>query len=157
MNRSRKAGYLALVLLLMILAWPSTAQAGSLIGFRNDTDGPIIVQGMSVINGQVRQGKRLTIQPGGIAWDVIAVPGNKLITVVDGKQPTKTLLQQTVQCGGRTLFFAIQPVKKKAAAPTKTSTATKKAPNTPKFELAPATPPTLDPMGMGKVGPAPRR
>jgi hypothetical protein len=147
--RARRASYLALLALLITVALPGAAAAGPLIGFRNDTDGPIIVQGMSVINGQLRRGKRLTIQPGAVAWDTIAAPGNKLITVVDGKQPTKTLVQDTIQCGVKNLFFAIEPVKKKPVG------RDKKAQNSPKFQLTPTTAPTSSPMGSST--PMPRR
>ena len=135
-----RALYSALVPLLALAMMPAAAGAGPLIGFRNDTNGTIIVQGMSVMNGQLRLGKRLTLQPGAVAWDTIAAPGNKLITVVDAKQPTRTLLQDTIQCGTKNLFFTIQPVKKKGAA------ADKKAQNKEKIELTPAALPTVLPM-----------
>ncbi len=135
-----RALYSALVPLLALAMMPAAAGAGPLIGFRNDTNGTIIVQGMSVMNGQLRLGKRLTLQPGAVAWDTIAAPGNKLITVVDAKQPTRTLLQDTIQCGTKNLFFTIGPVKKKGAA------ADKKAQNKEKIELTPAALPTVLPM-----------
>jgi hypothetical protein len=141
--------FLAVLPLLALAVFPAAVEAGPLIGFRNDTNGTIIVQGMSVMNGQLRLGKRLTIQPGAVAWDTIAAPGNKLITVVDAKQPTRTLLQDTIQCGTKSLFFSIAPVKKKPAP------GDKKAPKTPKLELTPAALPTTLPMT--PKAPMPRR
>ena len=41
---------------VICLAVPAAATAGSL-GYRNDTDGPVIVQGMSIIRGVLRAGK----------------------------------------------------------------------------------------------------
>ena len=142
---------LAALPLLALTAFPATAGAGPLIGFRNDTNVTVIVQGMSVINGQLRLGKRLTLQPGAVAWDTIAAPGNKLITVVDDKQPTRTLLKDTIQVGAQNLFFSIAP----APAKKKPAAGDKKAQNPPRLELTPTALPTTLPMT--PKAPMPRR
>jgi hypothetical protein len=128
---------------------PVVALAGS-IGFRNDTKGPVIVQGMSIINGVVRQGKRLTLQPGDVAYDTVVVPGNKLIIVRDAKQPTRTLYQGTIQCGRNNLFFSVKSVTEAKPAKGQKVAA-------PKVELEGVTPPSDRKSSPGSQPSAPRR
>jgi hypothetical protein len=133
---------LSVLAFVVVLLLPGFCEAAVLlIGFRNDTKGPIIVQGMGIVGGQLHQGRRLTIQPGGIAWDVVVAPGNKVITVRDGQQPTRVLARETIQCGLKNLFFAIEVDADPAANPKKG-----KAKPTPKVKLTPALPPAA-PMG----------
>jgi hypothetical protein len=162
MRRSRGSSALCLALtaLLVLVALPGLAEAAITIGFRNDTKGPIIVQGMAVVNGRILLSKRLTIQPGATAWDIVLVPGNKVITIADGKQPTRTLGQETIQTGIKNLFFAIEPdedqgvksdknAKPKKAGEDKSAKSDKNAKpknDSPKVKLTPTTPPTM-PMG----------
>jgi hypothetical protein len=87
----------------------SAGADGGWLGLRNDTNGPIIVQGVSIINRVSRQGPRHVLQPGQESWDIMIAPGNKMIIVSDAKQPTRTLLQQTVNYAGVQLFYSIQP------------------------------------------------
>jgi hypothetical protein len=119
-------------------------QAGP-IGFRNDTKNPIKVQGMSVINGIIRQGKCHTIEPGATAWDTIIAPGNKIIIVTDAKQPTKTLVQETIQVGAGTVFYSIQPKEDPAA---KAGVKPAKEKNAAKVKLVPTMPPAVLPRGV---------
>jgi hypothetical protein len=88
---------------------PARADNNGWLGFRNDTNGPIIVRGVSIINRVARQGPPHILQPGQECWDVMIAPGNKLIVVADAKQPTRVLLQQTIGYRGGSLFFSIQP------------------------------------------------
>jgi hypothetical protein len=96
--------------LLVFLASASSARAADngWLGFRNDTNVPIIVRGVSIINRVARQGPPHVLQPGQECWDVMIAPGNKLILIADAKQPTRTLLQQTIKYAGVSLFFSIQ-------------------------------------------------
>jgi hypothetical protein len=95
---------------LIILVLGSTAQAGDQgwLGFRNDSNVPIIVQGVSVVNGMPRQGPRYALQPGQECWYVLISQGNKLILVADARQPTIPLLRDTVNYSGTDLFYSIQ-------------------------------------------------
>ncbi len=83
------------------------ARAGSL-GYRNDTDIPIIVQCFSIVNNRVVQGRPHTLQPGETAWDVRVIAGNKRILVADAKQPTRLLARENLIFMGQDQFFSIQ-------------------------------------------------
>ena len=151
MMRSRmKLVWLGLAVALGMATCPVAALAGAL-GFRNDTNGPVIVQGMSIIRGQIRAGKRHVLQPGDVGWDQIVAPGNKLIVISDAKQPTKTLYQNTIQFLGNTQFYSIKAVEDPAAKDTPKKKGLPKAQKPPKIEIQATTPP---PMG---TTPAPRR
>jgi len=105
------------------------------IGFRNDTQGPVMVQGLILVNKTLRRGKVHTLQPGEIAYEVVAFPTNKLVIVADAKQPTRTLFQGTVPFVRADQFFSIQddsPPAKKGNAPQAASL---------KVKLLPASPP----------------
>lgn len=82
---------------------------GGWLGFRNDTNTPIIIQGVSIINRVPRQGPRHVLQPGQECWDVMIAKGNKLILIADAKQPTRYLMQETVTYAGTDLFFTVKP------------------------------------------------
>jgi hypothetical protein len=87
----------------------SIAADGGWMGFRNDTNSPIVIQGVSIINRVPRQGPRHTLQPGQECWDVMIAKGNKLILIADAKLPTRSLMQETVTYSGTDLFFSVQP------------------------------------------------
>jgi hypothetical protein len=92
-----------------LVANRSAAAEGGWLGFRNETNTPIIVQGVSIINRVPRQGPRHVLQPGQECWYVMIAKGNKLILVADAKQPTRLLAQETVTYSGTDIFFAVQP------------------------------------------------
>jgi len=120
------------------------------IGYRNDTQGPVIVQGLSLVNKTLRRGKVHTLQPGEIAYDVVAFPTNKLVIVADAKQPTRTLFQGTVPFARTDQFFSIQddsPPAKKGNAPQAASL---------KVKLLPASPPAQQ-QAAPPSSPMPRR
>jgi hypothetical protein len=131
----------------------SVGADGGWLGFRNDTNSPIIVQGISIINRVPRQGPRHVLQPGQESWDVMIAPGNKMIIIADAKQPTRTLLQPTVNYAGADLFFSIQP----------DTTAVGANPNAPRTGLAlsklkiTTSKPTTTPPPGGGVGVAGKR
>jgi hypothetical protein len=139
---------------VICLAVPSGATAGSL-GYRNDTEGPVIVQGMSIIRGVLRAGKRHVLQPGDVGWDQIVAPGNKLIIVSDAKQPTKVLYQGTIQFLGNTQFYSIKPFqapKKNDKDGNPKKSGTQKPANGNKVDFESTTPPPV-----AKSTPMPRR
>jgi hypothetical protein len=89
-----------------LLGGPEGLHAAT-IGFRNDTKIPVIVQGMGIVNNVVVQGRRHTLQPGAICYERILVPGQKIIIVVDARQPTRVLFRGTVNVARNDLFFSI--------------------------------------------------
>ena len=79
-------------LALFALALAPTFADAAWLGYKNNTNAVVIIQAtdMVVVNGQVkagRSGKVHTLYPGEIAWDPIAAPGARLISVYD---PSKT-------------------------------------------------------------------
>jgi hypothetical protein len=77
------------------------------IGFRNDTNIPVIVQGMGIVNNVVVQGRRHTLKPGAVCYERILRPGQKIIIVVDARQPTRVLFRGTISVARNDLFFSI--------------------------------------------------
>src|SRR5260370_29185652 len=66
--RALRKACLGLLALAALGAMPATAAAGSM-GFRNDLNIPIVVQGESVINGVLQRGHALLIAPRKCAYD----------------------------------------------------------------------------------------
>jgi hypothetical protein len=138
--RWRRIGLPLLALVLMGF-WPITAEA-AVLALRNETDGPVMVQGISVINRVARRGKLHLIGPGEVSQEPILLPGAKLIIVTDAKQPSHILCQQTIQFTGTDLFYAIQreqpdKIKDGDEAPLKAKTRKIVA---PKVKLVPSKP-----------------
>jgi len=71
-----------------------------------------------VVNGQVtpgRAGKPHALYPGEVAWDPIAAPGPRMVSVYDGKQKNRLLHQDRVDCGRNDIFLSLQLVQPPAA------------------------------------------
>lgn len=107
LSKSRRAS-LALPAVVAIALWPVMADA-AVLGFRNETEIPVLVQGISMINRVARRGKLHVLRPGEVSQEPILVPGTILIIIADAKQPTRILSQETLQFTGTDLFYAIQP------------------------------------------------
>jgi hypothetical protein len=149
LRRYRAAGWALLALLGWALA-PATAAAGNLY-FRNDTDGTVIVQGISSIGPQIIRGRVHRLAPGEVCWDLILTPGNKLILIADGKKPTQILYQNTIQLTGRDMVLSIQKDTPPAPKPGEKAPA---KPAAPKVKLVPT---NLSSLGTrGTTGSTPR-
>jgi len=86
---------------------PASAEAAGL-AFRNDTDGPILVQGVSIVNRVARRGKLHVLRPGEVSRELILVPSTIVIRVADANQSTRSLCEKAIQFTGTDLFFAIK-------------------------------------------------
>ena len=65
---------LGLACLLIASAEPACAADPGWLGFRNDTNGLVIVQGVSIVNRVPRQGPRHVLKPGQESWDKMITP-----------------------------------------------------------------------------------
>ena len=61
------------------------------VGFRNDLKTPVIIQGVSQVNGQLRRGQPLVVAPGRTAIDAALPIGMRVYTVYDANQPGRVL------------------------------------------------------------------
>src|SRR5258708_4359010 len=75
----------ALFAVLIAGALPAAARAEGL-SFRNDTNGPIIVQAGVSARGVMKPGRPYLLNPGD-STPAIVMPGDKVIFVFDGKNP----------------------------------------------------------------------
>src|SRR5581483_4859106 len=87
---------------------PQPFPAPPTIGYRNDTNGPVVVQGMIIINKTLRRDRAHILQPGEVAYDTVTLASNRLVVVADAKQPTRTLFQGTIPFARNDQFFSIQ-------------------------------------------------
>jgi hypothetical protein len=132
----------ALLVILAVGIWPATADAGIIV-FRNDTDNPVMIQGISIINRVVRKGNLHVLRPGEVSRELILVPGAILFTVADAKQPTRILCQETIQVLGIDLFYTIKadvpdkPKDGEAASKVGTGKTTSAKLNSAKVKLVP--------------------
>jgi hypothetical protein len=84
---------------------PQPPPAGS-IGYSNDTNMPIVVQGSSMAGGRPAFGPAHPMRPNESAVDLISQPGVKTITVSDPKGAI--LFRGQVTVAGKDQFFSIQ-------------------------------------------------
>jgi hypothetical protein len=96
-------------LALALFAWaPETGFAGSL-GYQNMTNLVVMVQGSSTdAKGMVHKGPPHQINPKESAFDQVATPGAKTITIYDPKQANVIYYQGTINFAGKDLLFSIQ-------------------------------------------------
>jgi hypothetical protein len=100
--------------LLGVALIPAFADAAWL-GYKNNTNGIVVIQAtdLVVVNGQVktgRPGKAHTLYPGEVAWDPIAAPGSRMISIYDPKQNNRLLYQDRVDCNKNDIFLSLQMV-----------------------------------------------
>jgi hypothetical protein len=99
---------------LAVALIPAFANAAWL-GYKNNTNAVVVIQttDLIVVNGQVkpgRVGKAHTLYPGEVAWDPIAAPGPRMISVYDPKQNNKLLMQERADCNKNDIFLSLQMV-----------------------------------------------
>jgi hypothetical protein len=102
-----RCAHVALLAIIAVGILPAAVEAGIIV-FRNDTDNPVMIQGISIINRVVRRGKLHVLRPGEVGRELILVPGAILFTVADAKQPTRILCQETIQVLGIDLSYTIK-------------------------------------------------
>ena len=91
-----------------VQAQEKPAGPGASVGFRNDLKSPVVVQGVSVVNGVVRRGPPILIPPGKVGWDNRLPPGIRFISVFDPNQPNTPLVdKEAVPFQGRDIAFII--------------------------------------------------
>lgn len=101
------------LLLLCLAGWSAGEARAQLptasIGFRNETNLPVVVQGTSLVNGMPRRGQPILIVPGKLGWDNNLPPGDRLYTIYDATQPSKVLHRDfVVRIQGRDLVFSLR-------------------------------------------------
>jgi hypothetical protein len=96
-----------LVALAVLGALPAAASAAS-IGFRNDLNVPILVQGECTVNGVTRRGQLLTIYPRKMAWDTNLKAGARTITIYEART-NRVLFRQVIPFDGNDVTFRVVP------------------------------------------------
>jgi len=76
------------------------------ITIRNDTKVPLVIQTAVVINGQVRVDRPVAIKAGGAT--TITLPGNKLITVYNGRNPSQVLNKSNIPASKEDGTYSMQ-------------------------------------------------
>lgn len=84
---------LGLMLGLMLLSPGdvSSQGPGAAVLFRNQTKGPVIVQGISSVGGMVRRGQPVVVAPGQGGGDFNVPAGARVYSVYDANQPSRVL------------------------------------------------------------------
>jgi hypothetical protein len=91
---------------------PACADAAWL-GYKNNTPAAVVIQASDVVvvNGkvqQIRPGKPHPLYPGEVAWDAIAAPGKRIVTVYDPKT-NRQVYQDWADCNNKIdLFLSLQ-------------------------------------------------
>jgi hypothetical protein len=96
----------ALLALLLALGLPPAADA-AVLGFRNDTKGPVIVQVMSLVNNVPVRARTQILMPGKFYAEP-ATPGNKQVIIADARQPTRILYNGPLAPAMNDQFFSIK-------------------------------------------------
>jgi hypothetical protein len=87
---------------------PAAANAAG-IGFRNDLNVRVIVQGASYLNNVVRRGQPLVIDPGKTLWDTNLPVGDRVIIIYSAQLPNRILHREVVPFQGQDLMLYVQP------------------------------------------------
>ena len=98
---------LGMLAALLSVCFACRASAETLI-FRNDCNSPIVVQAASVSRGTFVRGRPYLLRPGDESPG-IALPGEKVVTIYDGKVPNRVLFQKAMPAGSLDVKFSILP------------------------------------------------
>jgi hypothetical protein len=97
--------------ILLVLAGlgvaPMVAEAAG-IGFKNDTNQMIYVQGCSIVNGKPVRGPLLQIPPGKTLWDLGLPKGDRLIKITNAAN--QTVFEELRFFDGTDTFYGVVPV-----------------------------------------------
>jgi hypothetical protein len=99
---------LGLFTALLMAATPATSRAAG-IAFTNKLDGPIVIQGASVINGVLVRGQPILVQPGKTGYDPNLVQGFRQIVIYDANKPKEQLMKKTIQFFGVDTHYHVSP------------------------------------------------
>jgi hypothetical protein len=99
-------GRLTVLATLAALALPALSQAG-VLSFKNDTNAPLVVQVITLVNNVARANRAQIVRPGQ-SYGEAALPGNKQILIADARQPTLPLCNETIAQAMGDQYFSIQ-------------------------------------------------
>jgi hypothetical protein len=90
---------------------PAQQPGAASVGFRNQTNLPILVQGHTIINKTQRPGQILQLKKNGdVAFDANVPGGIRYITIYNANQPAVVLLRDfPIAIQKRDVFFDIMP------------------------------------------------
>ena len=105
----RSSGLLCPSLAALLVIWllPAGASAQSLT-FHNESTMPVLVQTSCVVRGTVNRGPSYQLNMKDVS-PKIPLPGNKIITIIDPRVPTRILYQGTIPANAADLSFDIVP------------------------------------------------
>jgi hypothetical protein len=104
--RTLRKTCLGLLALAVLGAMPASAAAGS-IGFRNELNIPVIIQGECVINGMLQRGQPLLIAPRKHAYDTNVKAAPRQITIYDANNTNRILLRIVIPYDGSDVNFRV--------------------------------------------------
>jgi len=104
--RGLRKAMLGLIALLVLAALPAAVRA-EILYFRNDSGGPVIVQGSCLVRGKLVNDRPNLVQPGDKVK--INLQGDKLITIREAKAPNDLLHKETIRAGKADQYILITP------------------------------------------------
>jgi hypothetical protein len=108
MHFHRPTILVAVITLVTALGLPGVSAAAG-IGFRNETDLAIRVQGAVYVNGAILRSPSFVVPVGQTGWDFKVPVGNRLIYIYDAQRPNRTLFKGMIQCQGKDMLFVVRP------------------------------------------------
>ena len=107
-DRGRSVASWGLGLLATLLVCSASRASAETLIFRNECNVPIVVQAASVSHGTFVRGCPYLLRPGDESPG-IALPGEKVLTIYDGKVPNRVLFQKAMPAGSLDVKFSILP------------------------------------------------
>lgn len=104
-------------IVLVAMGWLSFQEAAAqgppaTVIFRNDAKSPVIIQGISNIEGMVRRSQPILVAVGGSAGDFNVPAGMRFYSVYDANQPSRVLARDVPFSipAGVNLLIAVRPL-----------------------------------------------
>jgi hypothetical protein len=138
MNSQNKSLPRVLTAIAALFVFAAGVRADGLVGYRNDSTQPVIVQSAVVVNNTVRRSKPQLLYPGEVAVDGLSATGVRRVSLYDPKKPTVVLHQEDFN-NAKDSFLSIQ---------IDTTVMVGVKPTAPKFKLVSVALPTMP--GPGK-------
>jgi hypothetical protein len=91
---------------LLLICCSGSADA-AWVTFKNDTSESVVVQEITIVNGQVKRGKPATLLPGESLREFVPGPTVKKIEIFDAQKPDQKLWSGNLGCKEDTQSFSI--------------------------------------------------
>ncbi len=106
--RHALAGWVPFVAGMLLSGFAAERCAAEQLLVRNESQGPLVISVVGVVGKSLRRERPVLLHPKDVS-PAITIPGNKVLTVIDGRAPNRVVFQGVIKASAKDQFIAIVP------------------------------------------------